>query len=191
MGSRRLRMQMMAALFAGITAACAQIAFPVPFSPVPFTGQTLAVALAATILGARYGALSMLIYTLMGAVGMRVFAEFSGGLHVLVGPTGGFIFGFILGAYVTGKMIELHRNPGFLWAVFANAVGLVIIFAAGTAQLKFVADLGWREAALAGVVPFIPTGVLKVVLASAVGIVVRRRLQHMGVLHQPVRQKTA
>ena len=106
-------MQIMAALFAGITAVCAQIAFPVPFSPVPFTGQTLAVALAATVLGAKYGVLSMILYILLGAVGVRVFAEFSGGLHVLAGPTGGFIFGFIIAAYVIGKMIEWREKPGF------------------------------------------------------------------------------
>lgn len=186
MRAQRLRMQIMAALFAGITAVCAQIAFPVPFSPVPFTGQTLAVALAATILGARYGAIAMIIYTLLGAVGVRVFAEFNGGLHVLVGPTGGFIFGFILAAYVTGKMIERNRKPGFLWAMFANAVGLVIIFTAGWIQLKFVANLGWAEAAVAGVLPFIPTGIVKIVLASSIGIVVRRRLLNMGLLHPPI-----
>lgn len=186
MRAKRLRMQIMAALFSGITAVCAQIAFPIPFSPVPFSGQTLAVALAATILGARYGALAMILYTLLGAVGVRVFAEFNGGLHVLVGPTGGFIFGFIAAAYVTGKMIEMRHSPGLVWAMCANAVGLVIIFTAGMVQLKFVANLGWAEAAMAGVVPFIPSGILKIVLASWIGIVVRRQLQRQGLLNQPV-----
>lgn len=182
MRSQRLRMQIMAALFAGITAVCAQISFPLPFSPVPFTGQTLAVALAATILGARFGALSMAIYALLGAVGIRVFAQFEGGLHVLVGPTGGFIWAFIIGAYVTGKIIALRRNPGVVWAMWANAVGLAIILAAGMVQLKFVAGLTWAGAAMAGVVPFIPTGVLKVVLASSLGIVIRRRLERLGLM---------
>lgn len=183
MRQNRLRMQMMAALFAGITAVCAQIAFPIPFSPVPFTGQTLAVALAATILGARYGALSMVIYALLGAVGIRVFAQFEGGLHVLVGPTGGFIWGFIIGAYVTGKIIELRKNPGIVWAMCANAAGLAIILTVGMVQLKFVTNLGWMEAAMAGVIPFIPTGILKIVLASSIGIVVRRRLRSIGLMN--------
>lgn len=128
----------------------------------------------------------MIIYTLLGAVGVRVFAEFNGGVHVLVGPTGGFIFGFIVAAYVTGKMIEQNRNPGFMWAMFANAIGLVAIFTVGWVQLKFVADLGWTEAAVAGVLPFIPTGIVKIVLASSIGIVVRRRLLNMGLLHPPI-----
>lgn len=173
----------MAALFAGITAVCAQIAFPIPFSPVPFSGQTLAVALAATILGARYGALSMLLYALLGAIGIRVFAQFEGGLHVLIGPTGGFIWGFIIGAYVTGKLIERRHSSGIVWAMCANAVGLVIILALGMVQLKFVTSLGWAEAAMAGVIPFIPTGILKIVLASMIGIVVRRRLLQLGLMN--------
>lgn len=179
MSVSRLRMQIMAALFAGITAVCAQIAFPVPFSPVPFTGQTLAVALAATVLGAKYGVLSMILYILLGAVGVRVFAEFSGGLHVLAGPTGGFIFGFIIAAYVIGKMIEWREKPGFLWIVWANAVGNAVILGTGMVQLKFVTGLGWQEAAFAGVIPFIPMDLIKIVCASAVGLVVRRRLKHL------------
>lgn len=182
MRSERLRMQLMAALFAGITAVCAQIAFPIPFSPVPFTGQTLAVALTATVLGARYGALAMIIYTLLGAVGVRVFAEFSGGLHVIAGPTGGYIIGFIVAAFVSGKMIESRQNPGYVWAFFANAIGVAIIFALGMVQLKFVANLSWPQAAMAGVVPFIPTGILKLILASFIGITIRRRLFKMGLL---------
>lgn len=182
MRSDRLRMQMMAALFAGITAVCAQIAFPLPLSPVPFTGQTLAVALTATVLGGRYGALAMTIYALLGAVGARVFAEFSGGLHVILGPTGGFIIGFIVAAFVSGKLIESRANLSIIWAFFANAVGLIIIFIFGMVQLKFVANLTWSQATMAGVIPFIPTGILKLILASMLGIAIRRRLMKLGLL---------
>lgn len=185
MKSDRLRMQIMAALFAGLTAVCAQIAFPIPFSPVPFTGQTLAVALTATILGARYGSLAMILYVFLGAVGIRVFAGFSGGLHVLVGPTGGYIFGYPIAAYVIGKMIELRPSSGFIWALFANAVGLFIFYTTGMVQLKFVAQLNWTGAFVAGVAPFIPMDILKLILASAIGITVRRRLRAMGLLKRP------
>lgn len=188
MRSDRLKMQMMAALFAGITAVCAQIAFPIPLSPVPFTGQTLAVALTATVLGGRYGALAMTIYALLGAIGVRVFAEFSGGLHVIVGPTGGFIIGFIAAAFVSGRLIEAKENASLTWAMFANAVGLMIIFIFGMVQLKFVADLTWNQAVMGGIIPFIPTGILKLILASILGMAIRRRLVKLGLLKvAPVR----
>lgn len=94
---QKLRGMMIASLFAAIIGIFAQITIPLPL--VPITGQTLAIGLAATILGARYGTLSVLLYILMGAVGIPVFSQFSGGFSVLVGPTGGFIVGFIPTAF--------------------------------------------------------------------------------------------
>ncbi|WP_054950207.1 biotin transporter BioY [Numidum massiliense] len=182
MGSRRLRMQVLAALFAGITAVFAQITIPLPFSPVPLTGQTLAVLLAATVLGPFYGMLSMVIYVLLGAVGVRVFAGFGGGFQTLIGPSGGYIFGFIIAAFVAGWLMQRRDNLGIVWAVFANAIGSIVIYAVGIVQLKLVTGMGWTEAALAGVVPFIGTDILKVVMASFIGVAVRRRLHNLGLL---------
>src|SRR5699024_8304087 len=92
--SSQLRMMIITSLFAAIISVLAQVSIPMPLG-VPITGQTLAIGLAATILGSRYGTLSALLYMIIGAVGVPVFAQFTGGPGVLLGPTGGFIVGFI------------------------------------------------------------------------------------------------
>ena len=88
------------ALMAAVTAVAAQIAVPIP--PVPFTLQVLAVILSGLLLGPRYGALAQAIYVLVGAVGVPVFAEFSGGLGVILGPTGGYLVSYPIAAAVAG-----------------------------------------------------------------------------------------
>lgn len=110
--SKRLRILLNCSIFAAITAILAQIEIPLPL--IPISGQTLAVGIAATVLGSRQGALAMLCYAAIGAVGIPVFAGFSGGPQVLVGPSGGYIFGFIAAAYITGLILE-KLGLRFVW----------------------------------------------------------------------------
>lgn len=173
MRNERLRWLLLSAIFAGVTAVLSQLTIPLPL--VPITGQTLAVGLTATILGSRYGTLSILIYILLGAIGMPVFAEANGGLHILIGKTGGYITGFILTAYVTGLILEKTRFT-LTNALIANIVGMIITLAFGTVQLKYVLDVPWTDAIAWGVTPFLVVGVIKAVLASIIGIKVRERL---------------
>src|SRR5699024_5127382 len=93
--STKLRMMIVTALFSAIIAVLAQVAIPMPLV-VLITGQTLAIGLAATILGSRYGTLSAILYLIIGVSGVPVFAKFTGGLGILLGPSGGFLIGFIL-----------------------------------------------------------------------------------------------
>ena len=104
-----------------------------------------------------------------------------GGLGILVGPTGGFITGFIFTAFITGYILEKTRFTIPL-AIVANLIGMFVTLAFGWVQLKFVADLSWTGALAAGVTPFIPLGIVKAILASWLGIVVRHRLMSAGVL---------
>ncbi|BCB05354.1 hypothetical protein KH172YL63_34870 [Bacillus sp. KH172YL63] len=173
MNGEKLRVILHCAIFAAITGIFAQIEIPLPL--VPISGQTLAVGLTATILGSRYGAFSLMGYAALGAVGVPVFAGFSGGAHVLVGPTGGYIFGFIAAAYVTGLILEKTRFT-IPMAMLANTAGMVITLILGAIQLKYVADLSWAQAMAAGVYPFIVVGLIKAFLASWIGITVRKRL---------------
>ncbi|UTE76979.1 biotin transporter BioY [Rossellomorea sp. KS-H15a] len=173
MNGEKLRMIIHCAIFAAMTGILAQIEIPLPL--VPISGQTLAVGITATILGSRYGALALICYAALGAVGVPVFAGFSGGAQVLVGPTGGYIFGFIIAAYFTGLILEKTRFT-IPMAIIANTVGMIITLILGTIQLKFVADLGWSQAMAAGVYPFIVVGLIKAFLASWIGITVRKRL---------------
>ncbi|TMU86062.1 biotin transporter BioY [Bacillus sp. BHET2] len=168
-------------IFAAITGIFAQIEIPLPL--VPISGQTLAVGITATILGSRYGAFSLVCYAALGAVGVPVFAGFSGGAQVLVGPTGGYIFGFIVAAFLTGLILEKTKFT-IPMAMMANTVGMIVILILGTIQLKFVADLGWNQAMVAGVYPFIVVGLIKAFLASWIGITVRKRLVQAKLIQQ-------
>ena len=176
MRNERLKMMIVSALFAAIIAVFAQITIPLPFSPVPITGQTLAIGLAATILGSRYGTLSVAIYLLLGAVGVPVFAGMSGGLGALIGPTGGFLIGFLPTAFIIGYYLE-KTSFTVKQAIVANLIGVIITLAFGTVWLKFALQMTWMVAITAGATPFIPLGIVKAVLAAAGGIAVRNRLK--------------
>lgn len=184
----KLRMMLTAALFAAIIGIFAQITIPLPF--VPITGQTLAVGLAATILGSRYGSLSALLYMLIGAVGLPVFSGMSGGMGVIFGPTGGYIISFIFSAFLIGWYIEKTKAT-VVHAFIANIIGMIINLAFGTAWLKVFAELGWAEAFAAGFAPFIIGGIVKAFLASWVGIQVRSRLSSARLLPQSAHNHTA
>ncbi len=97
-----------------LIALSARIAVPVPFSPAPITGQTLAVLLVGALLGSRRGALSVLAYLAEGAMGLPVFAGGGAGILWLLGPTGGYLFGFIAAAFVTGWLAERGWDRRFV-----------------------------------------------------------------------------
>ncbi|WP_041086460.1 biotin transporter BioY [Jeotgalibacillus soli] len=180
MERQRLRMLINCGIFAAITAILAQVEIPLPL--IPISGQTLAVGLAATILGSRYGAISMIVYMLIGAAGVPVFAGFSGGAHVLVGPTGGYIFGFIAAAFVTGWILE-KTSYTLLLALVANIAGMIVTLAFGTIYLKILLEMSWPAAMAAGVYPFLVVGLIKAFLAAWIGIAVRQRLVHARLIH--------
>lgn len=176
----KLRMMIVTALFAAIIGILAQITIPLPL--VPITGQTLAIGLAATILGAKFGTISVILYILIGAAGIPVFAEMSAGLSVIVGPTGGFLVGFIPTAYFIGWMLE-KTAYSFKYAMIANTVGMLITLSLGTAWLKIAAELSWTAAFMGGFAPFIVVGLIKAALASWIGITVRHRLEKANLLY--------
>ncbi|HSL01738.1 MAG TPA: biotin transporter BioY [Rubrobacteraceae bacterium] len=162
------------ALMAAVTAVAAQITIPLPFSPVPFTLQVLAVILSGLLLGPRYGALAQTIYVLVGAVGVPVFAGFRGGLGVLVGPTGGYLLSYPIAAAIAGLAAYAAANAlrrralwtGFLWGCAA----LAVIYAFGATWLAAVTDLPLAVAVAQGVLPFVPLDLVKVALAALVAV---------------------
>ena len=169
----KLRMMIVTALFAAIIGVMAQITIPLPL--VPITGQTLAIGLAATILGSRYGTLSVLLYLIIGSVGVPVFAEFSGGVSKLIGPTGGYLVGFLPTAFLIGWFME-KTAYNFKNAMIANSIGTLVTLALGTTWLKVAAELSWSAAFAGGFTPFIIVGLIKAALASWIGVLVRNRL---------------
>ena len=164
-----------AALFGAITAVGAYIVIPLPL--VPLTMQTFFVSLAAALLGGSLGALSQVIYVLIGIMGLPVFAGGKAGFGVLLGPTGGFLAGFIVGAYIMGRLIELKERPGFVWTVFAMLVGHVALYGLGVAQLMVVAKLSLAKALTVGVIPTLPGGIVKILAAAYVAGKLRGRVR--------------
>lgn len=139
------------ALFSVVMAVCSWIS--VPLGPVPFTLQTFAVFLAVTVLGGRRGTLAVLVYLLLGAVGIPVFAGFSGGVGVLMGATGGYILGFLGSALAMWAMEALLGRKGWVLAV-SMVLGLLVCYAFGTVwfmqvyartsgPVGLMAALGW------------------------------------------------
>jgi len=147
-----------------LTALAAQIGIRLPFSPVPITGQTLAVLLVGALLGSRRGALSMLTYLLQGLLGLPVFANGMSGLAYALGPTGGYLVGFVGAAWLTGRLAERGWDRCVWSTILAMVAGNIVLYILGLAWLsRFV---GARAFAL-GLFPFLIGDALKIVLAAA------------------------
>jgi biotin transport system substrate-specific component len=163
-----------AALMAAVTAVAAQIAIPLPFSPVPFTLQVLAVILSGLLLGPRYGALAQAIYLLIGAFGVPVFAQFKGGLGVVLGPTGGYLLSYPIAAAVAGLATHAAwsapRRRALWMSLLWGCVGLAVIYAFGATWLAVVTRLPIAAALAQGVAPFVIFDLIKVALAALVAV---------------------
>ena len=171
------------ALMAAVVAVAAQISVPLPFSPVPFTMGVMAVILSGFVLGPRYGALALVVYLLIGAVGVPVFANFTGGLGRLVGPTGGYLISYPIAAAIAGLAagVFTSRGRGSRGRAVASGtafglLGLLVIYALGAAWLSVQAGLSAGEAIAAGVLPFVPFDIIKVVLAALLAAAVAPQL---------------
>lgn len=161
------------AIMTAITAVLAQISIPMPLG-VPMTLQTFAVTLAGIILGAKRGAISMLIYLLLGAVGVPVFAGFAGGFTKIVGPTGGFLISFPIMAYIIGKGMELRQKKGML--ALMVVLGTISNYVVGIAMYCLIMKASVITGFTACVLPFIPTAVIKAVLATVLGLQIHKPL---------------
>jgi len=156
-----------AALFAALTAIGAFIKIPLPISPVPITLQVFFVLLAGLVLGARWGGTSMTVYVILGIIGLPVFSGGSSGLGVLFGPTGGYLLGFIAGAFVIGL---LYKRTGStrVGAIIAMSAGLIVIYLMGVIQLSSAAQMPIQQAVAVGVLPFLIGDAIKIAAALIV-----------------------
>lgn len=153
------------ALFAAITAVLSQIAIPLPFTPVPINLATFSVFLAGGLLGAGRGAVSQAVYVLVGAIGVPVFAQFTGGLGILVGPTGGYLAGYISAAWLVGFL--LPRLPRTIWGhMFAMVLGMLSCYALGTAWFMYLQNVALIPALSMCVIPFFIGDALKIAVAA-------------------------
>lgn len=156
-----------------LTAAAAQISFPVPLTPIPFTVQPMVVLLGGAALGWRLGAAAQVLYLLLGVAGLPVFAADPGlppGLWRLVGPTGGYLLSYPIAAAVTGVLAERGLDRRWGSHVLSMLVGLTIVYAGGVARLAFgpPVPLGLVPALWAGVYPFVFADIVKVAVAAGI-----------------------
>lgn len=174
------------ALFATLTAIGAYVALPLPFTPVPFTLQLFFTILSPLVLGARYGALSQIVYLALGIVGIPVFAGGTSGLGVLFGPTGGYLVGFVMAAYVIGRLDDIlgDRVGSFGQGVITCVAGLVVIHGLGAVWLASAMDIGFGKALALGCLPYIVPDLVKCATAIMVRDASRRRF--LGISHIPL-----
>jgi biotin transport system substrate-specific component len=161
------------AVVTALTALAAQISFPLPFTPVPFTMQPMMVVVGAAALGGRLGAASQLLYLSLGVFGLPVFAASAtlpAGAARLLGPTGGYLISYPLAAFVAGWLSELGFDRRYATSIIAMAAGLAVVFACGVLQLAIVSRpaLGITAALAAGFFPFVLVDLLKIAAAGAV-----------------------
>ena len=163
---RRVRDTLLVVTGSLFVAAMAQVKIPLPFTPVPLTGQTFAVLLVGAALGSRRGAASLLLYLLQGMIGLPVFAGGASGLAVLLGPTGGYLAGFVVAAYLIGALAARGLDRRIPSALLAFLAGEAVIYLFGVAWLSLF--LGIQRAIVAGFLPFLIGDVLKLVAAALV-----------------------
>jgi biotin transport system substrate-specific component len=152
------------AAFNLILVASAYLAIPLPFSPVPITGQTFAVMLIGMVLGRRRGAAVVLAYLVEGACGLPVFASGAMGIPALLGPTGGYLGGFVVAAWVTGFLSEHGWDRSYVLSSLAMLIGHAVVFAAGLAWLYRYVPAG--QVIALGLTPFVVGTIIKVVAAA-------------------------
>lgn len=178
-----LRSMIITSLFAALLAVSSQISILI--GPVPHTLQIMFVLLAGLILGSRWGLTSVAVWILLGVFGLPVFAQGKAGASVLVGPTGGFLLGFALCAYLTGWLTE-RRDLTYKRVLFIMFIGLVVIYAVGL--VGFMASFGyflhkpmsWNEAFSLSVAPFLPFDAIKTLIAAYLGTKIHRALIKAG-----------
>lgn len=152
------------------------LSIPLPFSPVPISLGTLAIYFAVYVVGMRRGALSCLIYLLLGFVGLPVFSSFTSGPGKLLGPTGGYLIGYIFLAFICGAVIE--KWPRNIYLHFAGMIAATAVFYLfGTVWLSYQAGLSFPAALAAGVLPFIPGDLAKIVIAILLGSQIKQTIQ--------------
>jgi len=147
-----------------LIAGAAQIAIPLPFSPVPITGQTFAVLLMGATLGSKRGALCLLTYLTEGAAGLPVFTGAGAGIATLAGPTGGYLIGFVVAAYLTGWLAERGWDRRLQTNFLAMLLGNLVIYVFGLAWLGVL--VGYDKVLTLGLLPFIPGDLLKLAIAT-------------------------
>ncbi|MFG6357396.1 MAG: biotin transporter BioY [Acetatifactor sp.] len=166
-------------LMTAVTCVLGPISFPLPISPVPISLGALGILLATCLLGMKWGTVSCLIYLLLGLVGLPVFTGFSGGVGKMLGPTGGYLLGYIFLSLIAGFFIS--KWPAKWPLHLAGMVlGTAVLYLFGTLWLGYLVKRPFVEALWIGVIPYIPADLVKIAIALSLGGLIRKRLLKAG-----------
>lgn len=166
-------------LAGAITCILGPIAITLPFSPVPISLGLLGIFLSTSLLGAHLSMLSCLIYLLVGLVGLPVFSGFIGGIGVVMGPTGGYLLGYLFIPLFAG-LFTIHTPNARLRLMPGMLMGLFFCYITGTLWLSYQLELDFSSALLLGTLPYIPADLVKLGLAWFLGSTIRKRLNKAG-----------
>ncbi|MCD5002183.1 biotin transporter BioY [Enterococcus saccharolyticus] len=168
-----LREQLTAAIFAGVIAVFSQII--IPLGPVPLSLQTFIVGLTVTLLGRKTGTWAIIIYLLLGLIGLPVYAGAGSGIGAVLGPTGGYLVGFLFTGLLLGTLLK--KVPlTFFWVILANLISFIVTLLFGSIWLKIANDLTWTAAMLGGFLHFLLPEIIKAIAAGTIGVLLLRRL---------------
>ena len=168
--SNQLRMMVYASLFAALTAVGAFLAIPI--GPVPIVLQNMFVYLAGLLLGGRWGLASVGVYLLAGACGLPVFAGGLGGISRFIGPTGGYLIGYLPTVFLIGTMSQ-RAKLRVVSDVLVMICGTLVLYACGVSWLKIVTGMSPAKALALGMVPFLIGDALKIAAAAAIAKALR------------------
>ena len=161
-----IRQMVMTAMMTAIMCVLAPLSIPI--GPVPISLATFIVYLSAYVLGPKLATLSVLVYLILGFVGVPVFAGYTGGAAKIMGPTGGYLVGYIFLAAIAGYIIHRSNEKPVLSAG-AMLIGTLVLYTMGTAWLMYSASMDLPAALMAGMIPFIPGDIAKIVAALVIG----------------------
>ncbi len=180
-GNSKIRQMTLIGLMTAVLCILAPLSLTLPISPVPVSMGNMAICFVVAVLGLKRGFLSVLLYILLGLAGLPIFSNFTGGMGKLFGPTGGYLIGYLFLALLFGFFMERFNNrpvSNFCGA----AAGMLLLYLFGTVWLAFQLDLDFISALWAGVIPYIPLDVVKIILAVILGTKLRKRLLQAGLL---------
>ena len=177
----KLRFITTTALMTAVICICGPLSIPI--GPVPISLATLAIYITMYVLDFKRGTAAVCLYILIGLVGVPVFSNFSGGAAKLFGPTGGYIIGYIPMALIIGLLLDkFWKNK--LISIVGMEAATWLLYLMGTAWLAHQADMTFKQALSAGVIPFILVDLIKIVIAAFVGPVLKTRLKFMNLSEQ-------
>lgn len=180
--SLNLRKIVFISLFTALIILGGYLSFPIPFSPVPIVASDLFAVLSGLVLGASGGFFSVALFLFLGALGLPVFAGGKAGLAVLLGPTGGFLLGYLIGVLIIGFISTKNRSTYFK-DLLALIAGYFVIFGIGLLWLKTSLNITWAKALALGLLPFLIGTVLKIVVAFAIMQILRPILAELFPTH--------